>query len=86
LYNPAYNPVYNPNPGRIPAEDRRGRAALLEEQVNAVRADAKARTAEKARAVCYLAGVALRAIEAGNMAARVEALEAVLKQRNGDAK
>ena len=54
---------------------------LLEEQVAAVRADEDAGTLEKARAVGYLAGVALRAIEAGNLAARLEALEAVLKAR-----
>ncbi|AWM39988.1 hypothetical protein GobsT_16110 [Gemmata obscuriglobus] len=54
---------------------------LLEEQVTAVRADAEAGTLEKARAVGFLAGVALRAIEAGNVAARLEALEAALKHR-----
>jgi hypothetical protein len=56
---------------------------LLQEQVAAVRADADAGTLEKARAVGYLAGIALRAIEAGNLAARIEMLETVLKQRNG---
>jgi hypothetical protein len=55
--------------------------ALLEEQVAAVRADAEAGTLETARTVGYLAGIALRAIEAGNLAARIEMLEAVLKQR-----
>ena len=59
---------------------------LLEEQVEAVRAEQEAGTLEKARAVGYLAGVALKAIEAGNLAARIEALEAVLKQRSGDSK
>ena len=58
--------------------------ALLEEQVAAVRADAEAGALEKARVVGYLAGVALKAIEAGNLAARIEMLETVLKQRNGD--
>jgi hypothetical protein len=58
---------------------------LLQEQVAAVRADRKAGTLEKARTVGYLAGVVLRAIEAGNLAARIETLEAVLKQRrSGD--
>jgi hypothetical protein len=56
---------------------------LLQEQVEAVRAEREAGTLEKARTVGYLAGVALKAIEAGNLAARIEALEAVLKQRNG---
>jgi hypothetical protein len=59
---------------------------LLAEQVEAVRGDAEAGTLEKARTIGYLAGIALRAIEAGNLAARVEALEAVLKQRNGEGK
>jgi hypothetical protein len=59
---------------------------LLEEQVEAVRAAQEAGTLEKARAIGYLAGVALKAIEAGNLAARIEMLEAVLKQRNGDGK
>jgi hypothetical protein len=57
---------------------------LLEEQVEAVRADQEAGTLEKARTVGYLAGIALKAIEAGNLAARIEMLEAVLRQRNGD--
>jgi aminoglycoside phosphotransferase (APT) family kinase protein len=60
--------------------------ALLEEQVQAVRADTEAGTLEKARTVGYLAGVALKAIEAGNLAARIEMLEAILKQRGGDGK
>jgi hypothetical protein len=60
--------------------------SLLEEQVEAVRNEQAAGTLEKARAVGYLAGVALKAIEAGNLAARIEMLEAILKQRNGDGK
>jgi hypothetical protein len=59
---------------------------LLEEQVEAVRAEASAGALEKARAIGYLAGIAMRAIEAGNLAARIEMLEAVLKQRNGEDK
>jgi hypothetical protein len=42
---------------------------------------AEAGTLEKARAVGYLAGLSLKAIEAGNLAARLEALEAALKLR-----
>jgi hypothetical protein len=57
---------------------------LLAEQVEAVRAEHETGTLEKARAVGYLAGVALKAIEAGNLVARIEMLEVVLKQRNGD--
>lgn len=59
---------------------------LLEEQVEAVRAESEAGTLEKARTIGYLAGVSLKAIEAGNLAARIEMLEAILKQRNGDGK
>src|SRR4051812_11138013 len=58
---------------------------LLEEQVKAVRADKEAGTLEKARTIGYLAGMTLKAIDAGNLAARIEMLEAVLKQRKGDA-
>ena len=60
--------------------------ALLEEQVNAVRDDPDAGPLEKARTVGFLAGVALRAIEAGNLAGRIEMLELVLKQRAGEPK
>src|SRR5262249_30684576 len=59
---------------------------VLEEQVQAVRAEQEAGTLEKARTIGYLAGISLKAIEAGNLAARIEMLEAVLKQRNGDGK
>jgi hypothetical protein len=54
---------------------------VLQEQTGAVRADAGLGTAERARVVGFLAGVALKAIEAGNLAARLEAVEAVLKRR-----
>jgi hypothetical protein len=56
---------------------------LLQEQVAAVRADRDAGTLEKARAIGFLASVALRAIEAGTLAARLEALEMALKTRQG---
>jgi hypothetical protein len=59
---------------------------LLQEQVEAVRVESEAGTLEKARTIGYLAGIALKAIEAGNLAARLEMLEAVLKQRKGDGK
>jgi hypothetical protein len=59
---------------------------LLEEQVEAVRGEQEAGTLEKARTIGYLAGIALKAIEAGNLAARIEMLETVLKQRSGDGK
>jgi hypothetical protein len=54
---------------------------LLEEQVAAVREERSAGALEKARCIGYLAGVALKAIEAGDLAARLEAVEAVLKGR-----
>ncbi len=57
--------------------------ALLAEQIEAVRAEQEAGVMEKARAVGHLAAVGLKAIEAGNLEARLEALEAVLKQRGG---
>ena len=55
--------------------------ALVEEQVVAVRSDAEAKTLEKARTIGYLAGIALKAVEAGNVAARLEAVEFALKRR-----
>lgn len=61
--------------------------ALIENQVQAVLDDAESGALEKARCVGYLASVSLKAIECGNLAARLEALETVLKARkNGDAK
>jgi len=54
---------------------------LLQEQVEAVRHEARAGTIEKARALGYLAGISRKAIETGNLAARLEILAAVLKQR-----
>lgn len=60
--------------------------SLLQDQVQAVYEDDRSEPLERACVVCYLAGVALKAIETGNLAARIEMLEAVLKQRRGDAK
>ena len=54
---------------------------LLEEQIAAVRDEPEASTLEKARCIGYLAGISLKAIEAGDLAARLEALEAILKER-----
>ena len=76
---------------RLPLEFRLRTAAdvldLLEEQVDAVVKDADSSALEKARCVGYLASICLKAIEAGDVAARLEAVEAVLKARkNGDAK
>jgi len=54
---------------------------LLQEQVEAIRAAAGAGTVEKARAIGYLAGIARKAIETGDLAARLEKLEAAQEQR-----
>jgi hypothetical protein len=49
--------------------------------VNAVRADAGGDPNERARTVGFLAGLALRAMEGRDLAARLEAVERVLKLR-----
>jgi hypothetical protein len=54
---------------------------LLQEQVEAVHQESRAGPIEKARALGYLAGLARKAIETGTLAARLETLEAVLRQR-----
>jgi hypothetical protein len=55
--------------------------ALIEEQVNAVREEPEAGTLEKARAIGYLAGIALKAVEVADLSARLEAVEQVLRRR-----
>jgi hypothetical protein len=55
--------------------------ALLEEQVNQVRADPLADPTERARTLGMLAGLALRAMDSRDLAARLEAVERVLKLR-----
>jgi hypothetical protein len=57
---------------------------LIQEQVEALRAERWAGAVQKARAIGYLAGIARRAIEMGNLAARLEILEAVLRQRGSE--
>jgi hypothetical protein len=54
----------------------------LQEQVEAVRAEPEAGTLEKARVIGQLASIALQVIEARDIAARLDALEKVLKKRN----
>jgi hypothetical protein len=49
--------------------------SLVESQVAAVLGDEELGTAERARVCATLAGLALRAIEGGDLAARIEALE-----------
>lgn len=75
-------PNQSPIPSSFRLQTARDVIRLIEEQVNLVRLDVDADTLEKARAVGYLAGVALRAIEAGDLSARIESLEYVLKTRS----
>lgn len=74
-----------PSQTQVPAEFRLKTARdvldLLESQVGAVLADGEVGTLERARCIGYLAGISLKAIEAGDMAARLEAVEAALKIR-----
>ena len=58
--------------------------AAIAECVNAVRAYPFIDPAEKARTVGFLSSVALRAMEAKDLAARLEAVERVLKLRKDD--
>ncbi len=77
--------MQTPGQTRVPIPFRLKTAAdvlaLLEEQVLAVRSDETLTIVERARTVGYLAGISLKAIEAGDLAARLEAVEAVLKAR-----
>jgi hypothetical protein len=59
---------------------------LFARQVDAVQADPDADVMDRARTVGFLASIALRAIEAGDQAARIEALERALKLRAEDQK
>ena len=74
-----------PGQTQLPAEFRLRTAQdvleLLAEQVEAVRLDEAIATTERARTVGYLCGIALRAVDAADMAERVEAIERALKQR-----
>jgi hypothetical protein len=57
---------------------------LLQEQVEAVRGATGAGAVEKACVIGRLAALARQAIETGNLAARLEALEAAQKERARD--
>ena len=59
---------------------------LVEEQITAVRVDQEAGALERACVVGFLTGIALKAIEAGNLQARLDMLEAVLNLRNEEGK
>ena len=54
---------------------------LVGEQAEAVLNDDDIGTVERARTIGYLATILLRAIESGDMAARIEALEKALEAR-----
>jgi hypothetical protein len=75
-----------PGQTQVPVEFRLQTASdvleLLGEQAEAVLNDAELGTVERARTIGYLSGVMLRAIELGNLAARLEALEGALKSRS----
>ncbi len=79
--------VAEPCPTRLtlPVEFRAKTAAdvlaLLNEQIETVRQDHSLGSVERAKSVGYLAGIALRAIDAGDVAARLESLESILKSR-----
>ena len=72
-------PGTTPVPAAIRLKTAADVLALLEEQVSAVRSDADAGTLEKARTLGYLATISLKAIEAGDLTARLEALEAAAR-------
>ncbi|HEX8915004.1 MAG TPA: hypothetical protein VF796_21810 [Humisphaera sp.] len=59
---------------------------LLAQQVNDVQADPDVDVLDRARTVGFLASIALRAIEAGDQQARIEALERALKLRADEQK
>lgn len=65
----------------VPLEQPADVLALLAEQVNAVRADGGIDPNERARTLGFLSGLALRAMEGRDLAARLEAVERVLKLR-----
>src|SRR3954470_15407660 len=60
--------------------------AVLAEQVQLVRSDAYADPTERARTLVALAAIGLRAIEARDVEARLEAVERVLKLRKDEQK
>ena len=68
-------------PPPVPFDTPADVLAVLAEQANAVRADPQVDTAERARTLALLAGLALRAMDARNVAARLGAVERVLKLR-----
>ena len=80
---PTPRPTVHPLPPGFRLKTAADIVALVEGQVTAVCA-AELGALERARCLGYLASVALRAIETGDLAARVEAIEAMLKRRKDD--
>ncbi len=74
-----------PSQTRLPTEFRLRKAkdvlALLEGQMKEVLGDPNLGSVERARCLGYLATIALKAIDAGDLSARIESLELVLKSR-----
>src|SRR5687767_391190 len=68
-------------PEPLPVQTPADVLAVVAEQVNAVRADPLAEPAEEARTLGFLSSVALRAMEAKDLDARLEAVTRVLKLR-----
>lgn len=68
-----------PSPFRV--RTARDVLELLGGQVAAVLADPDVGTLERARTVGFLAGLLLKAVESADVAARLEAVERVLKRR-----
>ena len=67
--------------GEVKVATARGVLGVIEGQVAAVLADDQLGTTERARTAATLCGIALRAIEQADLAARVEALERALEAR-----
>ena len=70
-------PAVPPRPLRAPADV----VGLLAEQADAVRNDPHADPLDRARTLAVIGGMALRAMDAAEGRARVEALERALKAR-----
>ena len=78
---PGLSPVSIPIPAPFRLKTAMDAINVLEQQMGAVVADTEAGTLEKARVIGYLVGVSLKAIEQGDLAARLEKLEAELTGR-----
>jgi hypothetical protein len=71
-------------PEPLPFDQPADVLAVIGEQVNAVRADPFTDPTEKARTLGMLSSVALRVFEARDLAARLEAVERVLRLRKDE--